>query len=98
MARKGRTGNGRSRFSFDRDPKVLIGRCEPCDKFIYLSRKTAKVAARKTPSTQGGGVRPYPCPVSAGHWHVGHVPGAVRRGDITRDDWDRLRGVRRWAS
>lgn len=85
--RKGHGNSGDTYKRYTTDPAVCVGHCAPeRGKVIYLSRKTAKVAARKTPPGGGGALRPYPCP-HADHWHVGHIPAAVRQGEITKEQW-----------
>jgi hypothetical protein len=69
-----------------------IGYCAPCGKAIHLSRKTARQVARQL--TSGGRPRAYRCPETGEHWHVGHIPVAVRNGTIDRADWYESRG---WA-
>lgn len=62
-----------------------MGTCDPCGgKAIHLSRKVARQAAR---DTYGGShrPRPYRCPHNPEHWHTGHVPDALRQGEIDRD-------------
>ena len=59
--------------------------CERCDKVTFLTRKAARRAARVM---KGGNLpRPYPCPHTDGWWHVGHLPQAVRQGEIDRDEY-----------
>lgn len=67
------------------------GTCQPCGgKVIHLTRKAARRAARETPA--GGRCRAYPCPSNPEHWHIGHLPDAVRSGQIDRDRYrDHLR-------
>lgn len=90
MSHKNRGGkSGRSRPSFNADPTVRIGDCRDCDKQIYLSRGVARINAKRYPADSRP--RPYRCPHNDEHWHIGHVPAAVRNGDITRADWDRWR-------
>lgn len=69
------------------DPAVRVGTCTYCGKVIFLCRKAARVAARSL--TGGGRPRAYRCLVNADHWHVGHIPAAVRQGTIGREQWRR---------
>lgn len=48
--------------------------CEIHGKRSYPSRRLAKAAARdmRTP-----GLREYPCAVTPGYWHFGHLPQAT---------------------
>jgi hypothetical protein len=54
--------------------------CE-CGKRSYMSKSVAKRAAKHVDRT----MRTYCCPIS-GLWHVGHIPDAVRRGFLRRDE------------
>lgn len=81
--------SGHSERSFKHDNHVTIGRCEPCRKVIYLSRKVARWAARLFP--EGSRPRAYRCPATPAHWHIGHVPAAVRQGTLTAEDWRKNR-------
>ncbi len=84
-------GGGDEKYS--RQLNMNLGRCEPCGKAIFLSRKTAKAMAKRVPRQRGpfddelSRPRCYPCPVNPDHWHIGHIPVAVRNGTITRDQW-----------
>lgn len=85
-----RRNSSRSPAAFVTDPTIRVGMCTPCDKVIFLSRKVARYAAGRAV----GGVRPraYRCPTNTALWHVGHIPEAVRRGVIDRDQWARHKG------
>lgn len=60
-----------------------IGYCSPCDKSIFLTRKAARKACK---ILKGGEATPAPfrCPHNEAWWHAGHLPEAVRRGEIDR--------------
>lgn len=90
-ARGGSSSSGRSYESYAADPAITIGMCEPCDKHIFLSRKTARRVARQL--TEHGRPRAYRCHANPQQWHVGHIPVAVRWGNLTRDEWDEHRGL-----
>jgi hypothetical protein len=79
------TGRLRTARAYTTDPDIRIGHCEPCDKVIYLSRKTARIAARRLwPDPRP---RAYRCPDDDRYWHLGHVADSVRRGHDSRDEW-----------
>ncbi|MEU5945109.1 hypothetical protein ABZ793_06050 [Micromonospora sp. NPDC047465] len=64
----------------DRRPSY-IGYCDQHGKRLYPSRKLARRQLRAHRDSQG--MRAYPCPLVAGHWHIGHLPKDVREGRIT---------------
>lgn len=70
--------------AYARDGLRDIGWCGPCGKKIHLSRKVAKMAARRSGAGENR-PRAYECPHIDGHWHIGHIPDAVRHGEIDRD-------------
>lgn len=59
-----------------------IGRCEPCGKYTYLSRKSAKAQARSAHPDEP--LSAYQCPQNPEHWHVGHLPPSIKDGRRTR--------------
>jgi hypothetical protein len=61
-----------------------MSRCVGCGKYRFMSRAAAKKARRRMGNP--GGMNAYECPTDTGWWHLGHLPGAVRRGDVGRDD------------
>jgi hypothetical protein len=61
--------------------QVTCFSCVP-RKQTYTSRKAAKAAIRKTPGW--GRMQAYPCPGGEG-WHAGHLPRAVRQGEVGRE-------------
>ena len=77
--------------AFTTNPWVKIGWCEPCDKCIYLSRKTARIAARQLSGANRP--RPYLCPAGNSWWHLGHLPDDVRRGVLDRPEYVRRKGL-----
>lgn len=57
-------------------------RCEVHGKVMYVSRKTAKKAARdRHPGDHGNA---YPCDAVDGYWHWGNLGATVRRGHRSR--------------
>ena len=60
--------------------QVTCFSCSP-RKQTYTSRKAARAAIRQTPGW--GRMQAYPCPGGEG-WHVGHLPRAVRQGEVGR--------------
>jgi hypothetical protein len=55
--------------------------CSKHKKQLYASRNVAKAAIR---SLRDPGMREYQCDHSDhGHWHIGHLPAAVRMGQST---------------
>lgn len=59
--------------------------CPRCGKREWPTRKDAKAAARRF--FPGERLSVYRC---GDVWHLGHLPTAVRRGHITRDEiWRR---------
>ncbi len=97
MTRK-RKGKTSTEANYGRGVRWPIGRCEPCDKAVYLTRANARRDARITPPSVGprGGTptrpRAYPCPHTPGHWHVGHLPDSVRRGTYSKQAWKEGKG------
>lgn len=64
------------------------GWCESCDKFGFVSRRAAKRVRRQTPN--GRALNIYQCPVGDWHrYHLGTLPAAVKRGDMSRDEINR---------
>jgi hypothetical protein len=63
-------------------------RCPDCGKLRYLTRRHAKRIARRINARRGGRLNAYRC---GDFWHIGHLPTAVRHGDIARDDIDSRR-------
>lgn len=64
---------------------VGTGEC-PSGKRVYLDRATAKRAAGRAARDGRGRMRPYTCGDCAGI-HIGHLPAAVVRGEVTADEW-----------
>lgn len=52
-----------------------------CGKWGYLSRRTAKAAARTF--HPGDHLSAYRCPAS-GYWHYGHLQNVTRHGHMRR--------------
>lgn len=59
-----------------------IGRCQPCGKVIYLSRRAARAFAKKW--HQGEHMSAYRCPGNGQHWHIGHLADPVVDGSVPR--------------
>jgi len=57
---------------------TAIGYCEAHGKQLYASRESAKSVIKQM---REPGMRAYPCETHDGHWHIGHLPRAVRHGD-----------------
>lgn len=55
-----------------------------CGKVRYQSRRQAKRTLRKE-SHWDQNMSAYPCPTST-FFHLGHMPAAVRNGDLDRRD------------
>lgn len=58
----------------------------PCQKRGYVSKDAAKQAIRQIPF-DGLKMRPYACPDGKPVWHLGHLPRAVREGEVSADDY-----------
>jgi hypothetical protein len=67
------------------DENRSIGRCEPCDRSSFLSRKAAR-RAMKANHPGDAHMSAYPCPAQD-VWHYGHRPSGGR--DLLR--WRRER-------
>jgi hypothetical protein len=63
--------------------RLHIGRCDNCDKNIYLSKKDAKRIMRQTLGSKQDGAREFQCPTNIDWWHWGHLPQRVRQGKVT---------------
>lgn len=61
----------------------VLGTCPTCGKTAHPSRKDAK-AVRRQPGFKGQHFSVYQC--ESGWWHIGHIPGPVLRGDMSRAD------------
>lgn len=55
-------------------------------KRVYPDRATAKTVAARAERGGRGRMRPYRCGECRGI-HLGHLPGAVVRGEVTADEW-----------
>ena len=62
---------------------MIWATCTDCGKRSYLSKHAARQARKTLPDRRGLSV--YECG-NSGFWHVGHLPFAVRRGDVTRGE------------
>lgn len=55
-----------------------------CEKVRYFTRADARKARQQI---GGRGLRPYVCPLCIDRtWHLGHLPGTIRRGERSRSD------------
>lgn len=79
--RRQRRHPGDNHWGYTRQPGS-IGSCEPCGKYTYLSRKAARRNARRVHPDDP--MSAYPCPHNPQHWHVGHLPPAIKDGRRTR--------------
>lgn len=78
-------------------PTALYVTCRTHQKLAYSKRADARAAARRL---HDSGLREYPCTRHKGHWHVGHMPPPVKRGECTAAEWfdlPRKERARRWA-
>lgn len=64
----------------------------PCGKFRHTSRKAARLAERKLRARHGR-QDTFPCRLTPGIWHLGHLPKAIKRGLISRDIYRRRRAT-----
>ena len=55
-------------------------------KWAWPTRRGAKAAALNLRRRERGATRPYRC-VECGAWHVGHIPRAVARGEMSVEEW-----------
>lgn len=68
--------------SADSHERYVEGRCG-CGKRAHITRSSAEEHQRRLRQSGDKGSRPYRCPEGNGLWHVGHLPDAVIRGDVT---------------
>lgn len=63
-----------------------MSRCA-CGKYRYFTRKAAKRAMRRLYPDRNnhGRLNAYECRIETNVWHLGHLPEAVKRGDVGRD-------------
>lgn len=62
---------------------LAMGWCEVHGKLLYVNRKTARRAA-KAHSTHKN---EFECEEIPALWHIGELPVAVIRGEVTRDSY-----------
>lgn len=60
------------------------GSCRATGKIAFTSRREAKARRRKIPG--GTKLNIYRCP-ACDYLHLGHMPQAVRNGQLTKPDW-----------
>lgn len=61
-----------------------IGYCDPCEKLLYVDRKTARRVVRLHHEDHKS---VYRCPVNQSLFHVGGVPDEVISGQISRSEY-----------
>lgn len=60
-----------------------MGWCTVHGKLLYVNRKVARQAAREHPSHKNE----YPCDKNPAMWHIGELPPAVIKGEMTRTEY-----------
>lgn len=60
--------------------------CPVTGKRGYATRRYAKAVIRDITHGGRGRMRPYECD-GCGKWHVGHMPGRVRAGEVSAADY-----------
>ncbi|WP_375483288.1 hypothetical protein [uncultured Jatrophihabitans sp.] len=80
------TGHRMGQRTQQEQARSSVGRCSRCGKRSYPSRKLARQAARNYHGE--GRLAPYQCPHNDQAWHNGHLPAAVRAGDVDRDEYE----------
>ena len=75
MAHKNRMNESDRRYLARTERFPLFEPCEDCGKLRYLSRKAARLAARR--GHPGESMSTYRC---GDYWHIGHTPYAIKRG------------------
>lgn len=70
----------------DREDRASFGKstCQSTGKLVYATRKQARHA--RTQLVRGHELNVYRCDGCTGY-HVGHMPAAVRRGEVDKADW-----------
>lgn len=61
-----------------------MGWCPVCGKLLYATRKVARQAAREHPDRH---MNEFRCDANPAMWHIGGVPDAVIKGEITRSEY-----------
>lgn len=62
--------------------------CDTTGKRGYGTRRAAKEVVVALNNGARGGMRPYRC-AACRVWHVGHLPGVVRSGEVSAADYYR---------
>lgn len=62
---------------------AAIAYCEECGKLLYTDRRRARKVAREHHPHKNT----YPCPIRPDLYHVGGLPGPVKQGHVTRDEF-----------
>lgn len=60
--------------------RLHVAYCDPCGKLAYCTRADARARIREMGEK---GLRAYRCPAVPALFHLGHLPGEVRRGAAT---------------
>jgi hypothetical protein len=63
--------------------KWACGFCDPCNKYLYESRRVAKKACRLHRDAH---MNPYECPIEPQMFHIGHLAEPVIQGLIDRGE------------
>lgn len=64
-----------------------MSRCA-CGKYRFWSRKSAKKAAgRMSDQDHDGRLHAYRCDVDPSCFHLGHMPGVIKRGEVSRSEY-----------
>lgn len=68
-----------------REEARRVGKSQTCssEKLVFPSKAAAREYMRQRHFKR---MRPYECP-ECGEIHVGHIPRAVREGEVTADDY-----------
>lgn len=87
MGKGGKGRGGKSSSQRDFEQRVITGDRCPCGKVRFLTKADAKKTIGRMRGRQGR-MHAYRCDGDGvgEFWHIGHVPVALRYGDISRDD------------
>ena len=58
----------------------------PTQKRAFFDRRAAKAAARSHRKAGTTNMHVYYCDLCS-HWHIGHLPAAVVRGEVSTAEW-----------
>lgn len=62
-----------------------MSRCA-CGKYRFWTRKAAKKAAGRM-NERVGRLHAYRCDVDPSCFHLGHMPGVIKRGEVDRSEY-----------